>query len=195
MSSYSLCGDYTAYGDDVMLGGKGWNKFKKFVSKTPIASAVKFVAHPIKETKAAVKTIARFDPTAKTAKYGNVTKGVLIGAAAVAGTVLTLGAGAGIAAIAAGSAPGVLGAAKLAGTKVRTPPKTIAPDLSVDPNAPTLTTSLPLNSFTDTTGVPSANAAIMQQYSSSAKKSDTNNMLLIGGGALAVITVLYLATK
>lgn len=185
------------YGSDEFLGKNIFQKIGKAIAKSPIGAAAKFVVNPVKETKAAIKTIARFDPTAKTAKYGNVTKGVLIGAAAIAGTVLTAGAGAGLAAIAAGSGGGVLAGAKLAATPVRTPPKTIAPDLSLENSSGIPSFQLPLNSFSDTTQsqIPAANAAIMAQYSTSAKKDDTTNMLLIGGGALAVITVLYLATK
>jgi hypothetical protein len=126
MSSYTL-------GDDIMYGGFG-KKFVKFLGKSPVGAAVKFVAHPVKESKAALKTISRFDPTSKTAKYGNITKGILAASALTAAAILTgggaLAVGAGIAS-AAGTGIGI-------GRKpVRKPPKTIAsvPTDSIQPSA------------------------------------------------------------
>jgi hypothetical protein len=85
MSTYMVGITPTLQGDDVLFGGK--NIFQKIGSavKSVVTAPIKFVLNPVKESKAALKTIARFDPTAKTAKYGNITKGALmIGAAAVA---------------------------------------------------------------------------------------------------------------
>jgi hypothetical protein len=110
MASY-INGEFV-YGDEEMLG-KFLPGLMKVVKKTPIGAAVKFIAHPIKETKAAVTTIARFDPTSSTAKYGKATRTGLLVAAAIGAGVLT--AGVGTAAI--GGALGVsAGTAGLIGT-------------------------------------------------------------------------------
>lgn len=68
MASYSLDGD-------IMLGGVS----KWLASIDPTSK---------KNRKAALKTLARFDPTAKNAKYGYLTKGVLLGGAALTGGLL-----------------------------------------------------------------------------------------------------------
>lgn len=170
---------YTPFGDDVLFGGF-WSGVKKLASKTPIVSAIKFVAHPVKETKAAVKTVARFDPTSKTAKYSNVTKGALAIGAAVGATVLTAGvAGPGALALVGAALPGV----GTAITPVRKPPKTIA---STGSSSFTSSSSggAPLNTYTDS--VPSdrpADTAIMSQYDNTV---DTSKKPVIGLGMALV---------
>lgn len=121
---------YTLSGDDILFGANIFQKAGKILKKaavhSPIGQAVKFVAHPIKQTKAAITTIARFDPTAKTAKYSNVTKGVLAGAALAGATILT---GGGAAVVAGGLASAAGTGFGIARKPVRKPPKTIAPDI------------------------------------------------------------------
>lgn len=129
------------FGDDILFGGGKLAQFGKFVKK---------------QTKAASKTVARFDPTSKTAKYGNVTKGILAGAALIGATVLTGGIAAAAAGVvsSAGAAAGVsagtaallatgtstavgsavvgagIKAAKTTITPVRKPPKAITPKVT-----------------------------------------------------------------
>lgn len=167
MASYVL-------GDDVVLDGF-WKSFKKAVVRSPIVQAAKFVVHPVKQTKAALKTISRFDPTSKRAKYRNVTRVGLVGAAVVTGGLL---------------APGLLGAAAtgLKGVSAfRKPPKTITPDPA----------GLPLNSFTDNTPSPrEADASIASQYGAQPATSDKRPMIGLGIAAVAAaVTVFALVSK
>jgi hypothetical protein len=120
MSTYSM------YGDDVLFGGTPFKKtlLGKFLTKNPVVSVAKFVINPIKESKAAIKTIARFDPTAKTAKYGNITKGVLATAALTGAAILTGGTALAVAGGIAGAAGTGL---KIGMTPVRQPAPRITP--------------------------------------------------------------------
>jgi hypothetical protein len=191
---------YTLSGDDVLFGGK--NVFQKIgkalVKVSPLAATIKFVANPVKETKAAVKTVARFDPTSKTAKYGNVTKGALIGAAAVGATVLTLGAAAGVGAIAAGAAGGIMAGAKLAATPVRRPVTGNTPTIipGVDSmGAPTSNTLVDSTGYTQ--GSPENQPAPQLQNDTSATDAATtkkSSMVVIACVA-ASIGVLLLTMK
>jgi len=197
MSSYSVLGD------DVLFGGKKKTKFGKTILgkllvRNPVVQAAKFVVHPIKQTKAALKTISRFDPTAKTAKYGNITKGALM-----------VGAAAGLMAVTGGvAAAPIASKIALAGLKkgitpVRRPPKTIAPPLEQNvatgetaPSGDALYRAEPINSFTDNTGaIPSgsADAAAYDTSLPSVKAGSSSIMLL---GIMAVIGVgIYLSKK
>jgi hypothetical protein len=190
MSSYSLSGEN-------FFGGKNiFQKAGKYLVKaSPIASAIKFVANPIKETKAAVKTVARFDPTAKTAKYGNVTKGVLATAALATAAILT---GGGALAVAGGIASAAATGGGIAMKPVRTPPKGISPDII--PNVAEATGALPINSFTDTvttptTAVRSADSAVIAQYATSAKKPDTMSIVAIACVAASIGALLLFSRK
>ena len=182
----------TFYGDDVMFGGKILN----FLKKSPIVSAAKFVIHPIKESKAAIKTVARFDPTSKTSKYGKQTKGALIGAALAGAAILT---GGGALAVGAGIASAAATGWQV-GKKnkpVRTPPKTITQPLQQ--NAPGSPPPLPINSFTDTAAAPPpmaniADNAIASQYATTAKPAK-NNLMIIGLLGAAALAAVFLSTK
>lgn len=103
MSSY-LCED-VYMGDDELDGIFGRNNiFRRFGRSIDLTNpAVR---------KAARTTIARFDPTDPHAKYGNVTKGILIAGALVGGAALAAwAAGGSSAAIGAAAASGAAGAA------------------------------------------------------------------------------------
>lgn len=188
---------YTLNGDDILLGGF-WSSVKKVVVHSPVGQTAKFIAHPVKESKAAIKTIARFDPTAKSAKYGNITKGVLIGSALAGAALLT---GGGALAVGAGMASAVVEGGKTAFTPVRKSPKTIAgnPLAAVQNLINPSLSSLPLNSFTDTptslTTRP-ADAQIAEQYATSNKTPSNTPVTVIGLGVVALgVAVLLLSKK
>lgn len=163
---------YTLNGDDVLFGA-----FLPGIKKT---------------FKAASKTIARFDPTAKNAKYGNITKGILAGTALAGAALLT---GGGALAVGTGLVSAGETGIKIGGTPVRKPPKGITPDalqLVQNLSAP-LTGGMPLNSFTDMntalTARP-ADSAIASQYATSNKQSKlpiTVIGLSVAGLAVAVL--------
>jgi hypothetical protein len=187
MSSYSL------QGDDVLFDGL-WTSIKKVAAKSPIGAAVKFIANPIKGVKEASKTIARFDPTSKTAKYGNFTKGVLAGAAL---TVAAVATGGGALAVAGGVANAAATARKISITPVRKPAKGVTPP--VIPNAPGITTAtkVPLNAITSAPALanPADRAIAVSAYTDSAKKPDNSKLLIIGGAAAISLVVFILASK
>jgi len=175
MSSYSVLGD------DVLFGGKKKTKFGKTILgkllvRNPVVQAAKFVVHPIKQTRAAFKTIARFDPTAKTAKYGNVTKGALM-----------VGAAAGLMAVTGGTiAAPIASKIALAGLKkgitpVRRPPKTIGGG-GTSPSGQALYHTNPINAFTDTTGgtVPSSSADAAAYDTGAPVKSGASGIMMFG---------------
>lgn len=183
MSSYSLSAD------DVLFDGF-WSGVKKVAAKSPIVSAVKFVAHPIKESKAALKTIARFDPTSKTAKYGNFTKGVLTGTALGVAAVLT---GGGALAVGAGAASAAATARKISITPVRKPVKGITPPVVTGVPSINTVTEAPLNTLM----APRSSAPLTNQPASytSSSKPDNSKLYIIGGGAVVALIVFVLASK
>lgn len=161
MSSYT-------FGDDVLLGSMFSNFLKKTVVGKIVSAPVKFIAHPIKETKAAVKTITRFDPTSSTAKYGTIGK-------------MALGVGA--VALTAGIAVPLIGQALT--TPVRIPPKTIAPEIPVS------STSTPINTFTETQAPQAqtemsrpADQQIAETYATTDKPKTSNKSAIIMIAAL-----------
>jgi len=198
---------YTAYGEDVLFGANLLKRAGKFIKgaavNSPIGQAVKFVAHPIKETKAAIKTIARFDPTAKTAKYSNVTKGVLVGSALAGATILTGGG----AAVVAGGLFSAAGTGLSIGRKpVRKPVKRTSPAITAGvPSAGTVPSDSymytpPAPSYSDAAIPPpvympgmSQDAAAQAVVSGEQKKS--NAILLIGLAAAAGLLLYTKANK
>lgn len=193
---------YTQYGDDVLFGG---TKFKntilgKIITKSPVVSAAKFVIHPIKETKAAIKTIARFDPTAKTAKYGNITKGVLAASALTAAAVLT---GGGALAVAGGIAGAAGTGLKIGMTPVRKPAPRITPTIEqnvatayADPG--TQMQAAPLNTYVAQGGGGSGapQSSNVEAYSGSAPQSSSSSTaMILGVVAVVGIAVLLMSKK
>ena len=190
MSSYTLSGDDAVFfggknifqkiGGAIASGAKSLVKLDETIVTKAFIEPVKLL-YDSKTQKAASKTLARFDPTAKNAKYGNVTKGVIIASAAVGAAALTGGAGL---ALLGAAVPGLTTAVKGAVSPYK-PPKTIAPD--------------PLNSLTNI-GVQTDGTNTLQNNSAPGQNNSAlghgiSTPLLIGGAVVALAALLYFSSS